>query len=222
MTPGTMEAFQEAHTELSGFIFYLAHRYKRQTPGCEFEDLCQLGNLKLLELLQSGQYAKKSKEELLAIFRTSLKRVMVDALRATQPVDSKATRVDLEEAAALVGESGFEDLYLRHLVDYLCHFVSPEAQALLKSLVFPTSSLIHESYKRHLRRQHLRKRNQRPPGPDRVTHVFVGNLLGFSVNKTKVLIKELQNAYHYHIASQLLGAACSKSYHSWKPSSATF
>lgn len=213
MTPETLQAFQKARTSLTKLIYFWAHRYKSNVPGCEFDDLCQTGELKLLEMFQSGAYQHKSEEELLKILRRSLRNVMVDSVRSQEPVDHSSLRVDLEDAAHLVGESGFEALYLQHLVDYLTHFVSEDAQQLLQNLVNPSKEVIHADLKQTLRRQHLKAQGHKVPSSTRLTHNLVGSVLGFTESKTKLLIRELQLAYCHHVVS-LSGAPCPRLYHS--------
>ena len=213
MTPEAQAAFLKIRAQLSNVVFYYAHKYKNFTPGCEFDDLCQTGELKLLELFQSGAYKRLSEKELLSLLHTSLRNVMIDTLRGREVIDHSSRRIDLEDASHLIGESGFEALYLQHLVDYLGYFVSDEARLLLQNLIQPSAEVIHEDLVKSLRREHLRRQGIRVSSIDKLTHNLVGSVLGFTNSKTKLLIRELQEAYCHHVIN-LPGAPCPRLYHS--------
>lgn len=215
MTSESLQAFTKIREELLKLVYFWAHRYKSNSPGCEFDDLCQNGELKLLEIFQSSAYKGKSKGELLAILRKSLRHTMIDSVRNKTTLDKVETRVDLEDASYIMGESGFEDLYLQHVVDYLSHFVSEDAKLLLTNLIHPSSEVIHEDLKRSLRREHVKKQGFHVVNPPKLTHNLVGFVLGFSESKTKLLVRELQLAYCNH-AVFLSGAPCPRLYYSLK------
>lgn len=213
MTPETQTAFLKIREDLRKLIYFWAHRYKSNAPGCEFEDLCQTGELRLLEIFQTRAYASMSEKKLKAILGQSLKNVMVDALRAKAPIDQPATRIDLDAVAEMVGESGFEAIYLQHLVDYLSHFVSEEAGQLLQNLIQPSQEVIHEDLKQSLRREHLRRQGVRIPHSTKLTHTLVGFALGFTPSRTKLLVRELQVAYCHYVVP-FSGASCPRLFHS--------
>lgn len=207
------DAFSAIRKELLKLIYFLAHKFKTHTPGCEFEDLCQSGEMKLLALFQSHHHALP-KEEFLALARTAIRHAMLDELRTHQArlgTSEVVVLVDLDDASATVGESGFEALFVGHLVEYLGHFVSSDARILLQNLVNPSQEVLDADLAQTLRREHIKRQGVRVAGSKKLTHTLVGSVLGFSPSKTKSLIRELQVAYCHHVVP-LRGAPCPRLY----------
>lgn len=190
-----MDTFEEALCRLDRYIWYMAHRFGTSIKGQEIEDLHQEGTIKLYEIYSSERYTGKQANELDAIFKISLNNMLKDLY--TKSKRHSQVIVPMEGDLEFPGYSydAFADVYLAYHKDALSRQLSLDSVRLLEALLDPTPAIYHMYNITVMRRKALKSQGMNVRVPAKITHEIVGYVLGFSLTKTKNLIRELKEVW---------------------------
>ena len=194
MNPGAIEG---ALNKLNNLMWGISHKYGKGIVGVDIEDLVQECKIKLLDLM--GTHGDLPETEFSAFFARACINHIHDLRRKQRPSD---VCVDLEEVSYMLGESDFQEIFLKHYQEHLASIVSPDAALLLNELLDPSEELEAVLFKRNLRKCHIQALGIKTSISNRITHELAGEVLGFSSSKTKNLIRQLQQACIDHLGIQ--------------------
>jgi DNA-binding Lrp family transcriptional regulator len=173
----------------------MAHRYGKTIKGQEIDDLHQEGVIKLYEVYTSARYIGKSPQELDYIFKKSLSNMLKDIYASTRKDSMLFVQIPIEELTDQYGYDAFLDVYLAYYKKSLSRNLSDDSLHLLDLLLEPTPAVYHMYNIQVMRRKALRMQGRDVHIPTKLTHQLIGSVLGFSLAKTKNLIRELQQAW---------------------------
>lgn len=191
-----MDSFEEALCRLDKHIWFIAHRFSETVKGQEVADLHQEGVILLYEIYSSARYSDKSPEELDAIFRSALKNLMKDIYFKSKRANKLIDPVPIDDVLDDYGYEPFLDVYVAHYKKALTRKLSNDAVRLLDLLLEPTPAVYHMFNIMVMRRKTIRAQGRTVRIPTKITHEIVGSVLGFSLPKTKNLIRELKEAWN--------------------------
>lgn len=180
---------------LDKYIWALSYRFSPFMISMEPCDLYQEGLMRLYEVYTSGQYADRSGRKLDAIFRQIVKNTYLDMLKTAKKRKPINMELDLEAISYNWGYDGFHEVFLKYYQDFLGTKVSPEAALLLDQLLNPSPAVYRMFDIQKMRRRALLLQGFDSRPPTKITNALVGRVLGFSENKTKILMAELQRAW---------------------------
>jgi DNA-directed RNA polymerase specialized sigma24 family protein len=187
MNPGAIEV---ALSRFNGLMWAISHKFGKGLSGIDAADLVQECSIKLVDLLES--HGDLPESEFSSLLSRSCINLIHSIRRKQRPTEFNV--VDLDDVSYLLGESGFQDLFLSHYQEHIGSLVCPDAVRLLRELLDPSEETEVTLFKRNLRRAHVHL-----PVSNRITHQLAGQVLGFHPSKTKKLIQQLQQACVEHL-----------------------
>jgi hypothetical protein len=200
--------FDEASERLERYIRYMAHKLSKTYsgasrvmlfPAMDSDDFYQMGQLKLLELINDTRYQDKPIPEFDAIFKRSLFNHFMDMYKQFSLETTAVVQIELDEESEMWGYDAFAEKYLRFYQLHLESIVSQDAAVLLDYLLFPTPAVYHVHNIQRMRREALRMQGFKVHmPPDKLTPFSVGRSLGLNKNRTSQLLRELRDAWTNH------------------------
>lgn len=190
------QSFDVVVQRLDRYIWAMAHKFKTSVRGMDEQDLHQEGLILLYEVHSSAAYTGRPLEELDAIFKAALYNSYADFYRKGKRERNHFVEVDLEIESEEWGVDGFTATYLAHYQEHLNKYLSADAAILLETLLHPTPAVYHLHHIQRMRRQTVHQQGvMQSKVPTKITQIVVGQALGFSPSKTKLLTRELQQAW---------------------------
>lgn len=193
-----MTIFDQAVERLDRFIWFLSNRYAQGLQSMEAADLHQIGLMKVNDICSNPNYMFLPDRELDWTIKRSLHNLYIDTVHKGADHRELVVYIDLQ-ALSVAEESfsydAFEEVYVKHYQEHLAKIVSSDASALLEHMLNPTPAVYHMFNIMCMRRRALQGQGMKARIPTKLTQEIVGKTLGFSVNYTKCLIRELRQAW---------------------------
>lgn len=195
------------------YIWYMAHRFGTSVRDQDIEDLHQEGTIKLYEIYTSDRYTGKDPGELDVIFKRALSNMLKDIYSISKRKFQMFVQMDEDSEFPGHSYDAFAEVYLAYYKNALEAQLSDDSIRLLEVLLEPTPAVYHMYNITVMRRKALQSQGMNVRVPTKITHEIVGQALGFSLAKTKNLIRELKEVWKME---------CQQAKGNYKPNEATY
>lgn len=190
-----MEKFEDAIAQVDRLIWKISHRWAESIRGVEASDLHQEGLIRLYEVYTDSRYSLHNAATLKYIFLASLKNMFADMFDKSRTEAKYIQQIDLQEESDKWGYEAFTDVYTAYLTQHLTRQLSDDAASLLELLLAPSPPVHRLHNLICMRRRALRLQGINVKIPGKISNETTGHALGFTKTKTKLLMRELRQAW---------------------------